>query len=76
MSMIALVQAGLILGKCFGLFEWSWFEVFAPSVIYLGIGFLVGLIEAYEELSKKSSGSRVLPEARIALRVFRTPKIV
>lgn len=53
--LIKSVQAGLILGKCFGLLEWSWFEVFAPSVIYLGIGFLVGLIEAYDELSKKKS---------------------
>jgi hypothetical protein len=56
MSIITLVQAGLILGKCFGFLQaWSWVEVFAPSVIYLGIGFLVGLIEAYDELSKKKS---------------------
>lgn len=61
MSIITLVQAGLILGKRFGFLQaWSWVEVFAPSVIYLGIGFLVGLIEAYDELSKKkvlASGS-------------------
>lgn len=56
MSIITLVQAGLILGKCFWFLQaWSWVEVFAPSVIYLGIGFLVGLIEAYDELSKKKS---------------------
>lgn len=56
MSIITLVQAGLILGKCFGFLQaCSWVEVFAPSVIYLGIGFLVGLIEAYDELSKKKS---------------------
>ena len=55
-AMITLVQVGLILGKCFGMLpDWNWFEVFAPSVIYLGIGFLVGLIEAYDELSKKKS---------------------
>lgn len=54
--LISLVQGGLILGKCFGLLPaWSWVEVFAPSVIYLGIGFLEGLIEAYDELSKKKS---------------------
>ena len=54
--LISLVQGGLILGKCFGLLPaWSWVEVFAPSVIYLGIGFLVGLLEAYDELSKKKS---------------------
>lgn len=56
-TMIKLVQVGLILGKCFGMLPaWNWFEVLMPLEIYFGICFMVGLIEAYDELSKKSSG--------------------
>lgn len=53
--LIRFVQAGLILGKCFGLIDWSWFGVFAPSFIYLGIVFLVSIIVAIDESLEKSS---------------------
>ena len=82
MSIITLVQAGLILGKCFGFLQaWSWVEVFAPSVIYLGIGFLVGLIEAYDEMSmekrSKSQLAELISSSRRALLsgMTRTPMV-
>lgn len=48
-AMIKLVQVGLILGKCFDLINWSWFEVLIPLEIYFGICFVVGIAEAIQE---------------------------
>lgn len=43
MTLLTIVQAGLILGKCFGVLQWSWLAVFIPVWIMLGLYLIVGL---------------------------------
>lgn len=43
MTLLTIVQAGPILGKCFGVLQWSWLAVFIPVWIMLGLYLIVGL---------------------------------
>lgn len=44
MTLLTIIQAGLILGKCFDILQWSWLAVFTPAWIVLGIYLIVGLV--------------------------------
>lgn len=44
MTLLSIVQAGLILGKLFGILQWSWPLIFTPLWIMLSIYLIVGLV--------------------------------
>lgn len=52
-GLIGLVYAGIILGKIFGLVDWSWFYILMPFNIILGILILCAVIYAIAYLADR-----------------------